>query len=183
MTFSDRIWASIFIGSNLVIGLISVLLGLFAMYIGPTDTIQLKYVFGIFLIFCVVLALFLQVAWEAHNDSIVKPIKVLTIVDTPRAYEKDYDSMLILEPSDLISHDSIVSVYHIDKSRNDLEKFVGLGQVINVQNDKKIQVVVRKNENSEKSITDIQSKAISELEFVLVKPSVPYQLLSVGNYE
>ncbi|MCP4989002.1 MAG: hypothetical protein GY928_23980 [Colwellia sp.] len=174
MTFSDRIFASFSKGwgpATVIVGL----LGTYApIYFDLTIDIKLKYLLAIGVFALMVLVFSLKIAFEAHSESIRKPLKVLAIDNPSSTYKKDYDALLILEPSDLISHDSLVSVYYIAENRNGLELFVGLGKVINVQNDKKIQVLVRKEEKSDKPITDIKS---NDLDFVLVKPSVPYQLL------
>ncbi|HIF9354077.1 TPA: hypothetical protein ACX6RJ_002082 [Photobacterium damselae] len=177
MTFSDRVFASVLNRWGAAVAVIGLIGTLAPIYIDLTGTVGIKYVLAIVIFGFVVLIFLLRLAFEAHNDSMLKSPKVLGIQDPPSTYKEYGEALLVLEPSDLISHDSLVSVYYIDQNQQSLELFVGLGRVLIVQNDKRIQILVLNTEESDKSITEIKSNAQNDLKFVFVKPSVPHRFL------
>jgi hypothetical protein len=74
----------------------------------------------------------------------------------------------------LLSHDAIVSVYYLE---DDLERLVGVGKVINVQNDKKVQILITENYDFGEKLNQIMNNSKDELKKLIVKASVPSFIL------
>jgi hypothetical protein len=60
---------------------------------------------------------------------------------------------------------------------DDYERLVGVGVVINVQNDKKVQVAIYKNEESTELISQLMENKKHDIERLILKPSVPRAFL------
>ena len=84
--------------------------------------------------------------------------------------------VLLLDPSDLFSQDAVVSVF---SRQNDFERLIGVGQVLTIQDNGLIQVVVLKDLGSDDKLWErLRSNDATALRDVLVKPSIPRQVLS-----
>ena len=80
--------------------------------------------------------------------------------------------ILLLEPSELFSHETVVSIYHVDDDK--FERLIGLGTVINVQQDGKIQVVMHHpTEGYEDIVNRMERNDAAVIRRILVKPTVP----------
>lgn len=84
-------------------------------------------------------------------------------------------AILLLEPSALFSHDTIVSVYYIDE--DGFERLTGIGRVLNIQGDGKIQVGITYLEPSLAETFEEATKSPARLQRIIVKPNVPEPLL------
>lgn len=60
---------------------------------------------------------------------------------------------------------------------DDYEQLIGVGVVINVQNDKKVQVAIYKNDESEELLSQLKENKKHDLERLILKPSVPRAFL------
>ncbi len=80
--------------------------------------------------------------------------------------------LLLLEPSELFGHNSVVSIYHVDPS--DFEELIGVGYVRNVQEDRKVQVVFECKPPHADTGSKLSSNDAILLKRVRVKPSAPY---------
>ncbi|MNW00299.1 hypothetical protein D3C71_1957730 [compost metagenome] len=74
----------------------------------------------------------------------------------------------------MLSHDAIISVYYLE---DDLERLVGVGKVINVQLDKKVQIVITDNYDFGEKLHKIMNNSKDELKKLVVKASVPSFIL------
>lgn len=77
---------------------------------------------------------------------------------------------MLLQPSDLFSHNTLVSFYL--RSGDGFERFMGIGKVRHVQEDGKIQAEILDWER-EDVLTRLKANDITVLRRILVKPSVP----------
>jgi hypothetical protein len=84
--------------------------------------------------------------------------------------------MCLLEPSDIFSHDSLVSF--LIKEDN-FEQFIGIGKVLNIQDDGKIQVVMTNKigefDNVIKKIKENNNEILKKLK---VKPNIPSMVVN-----
>jgi hypothetical protein len=122
-----------------------------------------------FLLICVLV----RAAYEAHHDSAVYLPKVLMAIDAPPTYA-NAAAVLLLEPTQLLGYDSMVSLYFL---QDGVERFCGVGRVANIQADKKVQVVLLKDDTYAGFITTLKANKPDDLRRLLVKASVPSNYL------
>ena len=94
---------------------------------------------------------------------------------TPRNTKGEAESQLIclLEPSDWFSYGLGVAFYYVND--DGFELLIGIGRVINVQDDGRIQVgVTRTIGGNDGVVAEIASGSKGKLERVRVKPSIPH---------
>lgn len=81
--------------------------------------------------------------------------------------------ILLLEPNDLFSIGSIVSIYHLDKS-NGFEVLIGFGAVSTLQIDRKIQVSVEEWIRGNEDISEkIINQNIDIMSDTVIRPNAP----------
>jgi len=67
--------------------------------------------------------------------------KISRIVSTVNIIPRDYDFIVLIEPYAELSHDALCCLFHTDQ--HNFEICVALGYVLNIQADKRIQVLMR----------------------------------------
>jgi len=88
----------------------------------------------------------------------------------------------LLEPSEMFSHGVQVGFYF--QNEDGFELLVGIGRVLNVQDDKRVQVgLTRALPGQEATVNQISQNARNVLEKVRVKPWVPHDVLGPANDE
>ena len=84
---------------------------------------------------------------------------------------KNYPVVCLLEQSELFSHGVAVSFYF--KGVEEFEVLIGIGHVLNVQEDRRIQVGLnRVVEGQEATVSKLQGNNSDTLQRLIVKPSV-----------
>lgn len=91
-------------------------------------------------------------------------------------------TICLLSPSTLFSHDTLVSLYTY---QNGFEELIAIGKVLVIQDNKNIQIVIQKKITEKQEIIDgiINNNPII-LKTILVKPNVPQsyiQYLTQGD--
>jgi hypothetical protein len=87
--------------------------------------------------------------------------------------------LCLLEASELFSHDTVASFYYLEEGG--FETLIGIGIVINVQDDRRIQVqMTRAAEGSEQIVARLAANDNSALGKVRIKPTVPRSFLEEG---
>ena len=82
--------------------------------------------------------------------------------------------VLVLEPSKLFSHNSIVAIYYIE---DQFEKLIGLGTVSNIQENGLIQVaVIEYLPERDETWKAILSNKADKIKSLIVKPYAPAEL-------
>lgn len=112
---------------------------------------------------------FARAAWESHNNQSIQIPKVMLVKETPKAFPNAC-ALFLVEPTPLLSHDAIVSIYHLE---DEVEKLVGIGKVINIQNDRKVQVLVLQDYDFGEKLTLIMNNSKDELNKLIIKSSIP----------
>lgn len=170
MTFSDRLWSSALKSWGALFTIVSVVVSLISFFIVPkTSTLPLNWTLVCVILLAALLVIFARAAFDANIDSQVTLPNVRTVIEPPPSY-KDASALLLLDPTELLSHDSIVSVYFMDGG---IERLSGIGKVVNVQNDKKIQVLLIKDAEFSEKIEGLKANKPEDLAKLIVKPSVP----------
>lgn len=81
--------------------------------------------------------------------------------------------ILLLDPSDLFGIFSGVTIYHKDK-QSGFEKLIGYGHVVNIQGDRKIQIVVEEWSEAGKAYFEpLKNHSPDTLACTLVRPTAP----------
>ncbi len=130
MTFTDRIWSATLKswgGLFAVISLVASLVGFFA--IPESKTVSLNYVLLFIFILFFILVVFIRTAYEAHQHTKLILPKVKTVIDAPPSY-REASVLLLLEPTNILSYDSIISLYYVDSG---IERLTGIGKVVNMR--------------------------------------------------
>ncbi len=84
--------------------------------------------------------------------------------------------LLLLEPSKFFSHDTLVSFYY----NEGFEQLIGIGRVLNVQEDKNIQVILTHPlPGHESTLRKLSQSESTILRKIIVKPSIP---MSIAEY-
>ena len=148
-----------------IIGLIAAI----TLWIYPaTETLSLKIVVPSTVIFLILIYTFLSAITDLYKKYQQNPLpKLLTC-------QKDLTQntiVLLLSPSQLFSFDSIVSVYSIQEQ--DYEAIVAIGVVINIQEDKKVQVLITDViPGKDEIIKKLTENNVNTIEKIIVKPNI-----------
>lgn len=174
MTFSERLWKAILKSWGGAITLISFVASIAAYFVVPnTATVKMNIFFVIVMILVALIIVLFRAAYDANTDASVILPKVRRVISPPKSYEKA-SVLLIVDPSNYLSHESSVTLFMLE---DDYEQLIGVGVVINVQNDKKVQVAIYKNDESEELLSQLKENKKHDLERLILKPSVPRAFL------
>lgn len=174
MTFSERLWKAILKSWGGAITLISFVASIAAYFVVPnTATVKMNIFFVIVMILVALIIVLFRAAYDANTDASVILPKVRRVLNPPKSYEKA-SVLLIVDPSNYLSYESSVTLFMLE---DDYEQLIGVGVVINVQNDKKVQVAIYKNDESEELLSQLKENKKHDLERLILKPSVPRAFL------
>lgn len=170
-SFWGLIWSSFLrvrgVPGGVIIFVFTVLIWLFS----PDKNISLGWVLPIGL-FCVILILTLgNAAYEAFKIS--KHVLPMVLVGKkPPTQFSGAKLLCLIEPSELFSYDTFVSFYYIGDEN--FEQLMGIGTVVNIQEDNKIQVVMTCSlDGYEEKIEKLVQNDTGILKRTRVKPNIP----------
>ncbi len=154
---------------------LSLLITLIAFAVSPNTLIYLKWILPLLVIFIIVILTFIDLSYRLYKKA-SKPLPSVRQVHRPAAVAKDAIAILLLEPSDIYGHESVVSLFYLNEG---YEKLIGMGYVLTIQTNGMIQVLINKLiDVSEKEIID---KALNNdvlvLKKLLVKPMISKSLV------
>jgi len=177
-TFTSLIWSSLLNSWGPVFTLIGIGLGFVSYFFVPAqDTIALKWFLIILCAGFLILVIFARAAWEAHGNQIIHLPKVMYVKEPPKAFPTAF-ALFLVEPTPLFSYDAIVSIYYMEDG---VERLLGVGKVINVQNDMKVQVLVLEDYDFGDKAESIKNNSKDELKKLIIKSSIPGFLLEALN--
>ena len=154
--------------------------GVLLWQLSPTATVQLMFVVPAAIIVTMIIAVLAGAVHELWSNRRLAIPKVLYA--TQLSDEAKSQLICLLEPSDLFSYGLGVSFYYVND--DGFELLVGIGRVINIQDDRRIQVGVTRTIGGNNGIVaDIASGSKGKLERVLVKPSIPHDVQFAGLSE
>jgi hypothetical protein len=169
-TFGSLLWSSILQswgGALTAGGFAAAVVGFFVT--PAAETLPLRwYVVTVLVAFFLVVVL-ARAAWLAHLEAAPSIPRVRYANAAPKAYSGAY-ALFLLDPTPNLSHDALVSIYYLE---DEVERLVGLGRVINVQNNGKVQVLVVANYDFGDRLDAIRSNSVDELKKIIVKTSIP----------
>lgn len=167
-SFWGLIWSS-FLRVQGVLGVtITILL---AVLFSPNKNISLSLVLPIGL-FCVILILALgNAVYEALKIS-KHVLPVVLVGGKPPNHISGAKLLCLIEPSELFSYDTFVSFYYLGDEN--FEQLMGIGTVVNIQEDGKIQVVMTCSlDGYEENIEKLVQNDAGILKRTRVKPNIP----------
>ncbi|MDQ3908386.1 MAG: hypothetical protein M3268_08565 [Acidobacteriota bacterium] len=169
-SFSEHLYRSFIAVYGPFLSFAGLALAVIVFYVVPgTNTVLLRNVIVGSLVCLYVTLILLHAAWSAFQSEQQILPGVIFAKPAPGEFQPAI-ALLVLEPSVLFSYDSVVTVYY---TQDDIELIVGLGRIINIQDNKKIQVLVeRVGIEYEQLWRAITQNDISKLRSLRVKPTV-----------
>lgn len=175
-SFWSLVWSSFLRTQGALIGVVAFVSSLLLWRLSPNKNISLGLALPIGL-FCVVLILTLG---HAAYQSFKMSKRILPrVLFGKKSSTKDQKTQVLclLEPSELFSYDAVVSFYYIDEG---FEQLIGIGTVINIQEDGKIQVIIAYSRDVyEETINKLAGNNAGVLNKIIVKPNVPKSILDI----
>jgi len=179
-TFGSLVWTSVIKSWGAVLTVLGFMAVIVSYFVVPAqDTIALKWLVITFFISLFLIVIFARAAWESHNNQVVQLPKVMYVKEAPKAFSNAC-ALFLVEPTPLLSHDAIVSIYYLE---DEVERLVGIGKVINVQNDHKVQVLVLQDYDFGEKLNLIMNNSKDELKKLIVKSSIPGFVMEAYNNE
>ena len=141
-----------------IIGVIGFILTILSIKFQKELNLNFWLVILITLSLLLILTLF-DIALYVYNASLNNSPSVLKVIKTENS------TILLTEFSEYLQIQGLVTVFWLNE---DYEEFVGYGEVINIQNDKKIQIDLKKNNDTENNL-EAKRKALIVKPFVTTK--------------
>lgn len=161
---------------NIWATLISLILAFIAWWgISPEKSWPVRHVFLMIIFFTFVTLLLFRVAWATYKESGI----TLPSVKQATQYGTNQSGILILGPSKLFGHNSIVAIYYTE---DQFERLIGVGTVSNIQENGLIQVAVEQHlpECDEIWKAILLNKA-DKIKNLIVKPYAPADLWRISK--
>jgi hypothetical protein len=176
--FSEELYTSFLKTRGYPVGILSFLMTTLAFYFRIDDAIPLKWLVPLFMLSLLVFMVLLDFASRAYHSATASLPVVKSATKAPELYP-DAIALLLLDKSDLYGHESLVSIYSRD---DEFEMLIGVGFVLTIQQDGRVQVVVMEKLDSGRDTlwTEIQANNANALKKIIVKPSIPKQINRSG---
>ncbi len=178
-SFGDLLWRSLLKSWGAFASIASLLLGLVGYFLTPADDqVALRWVIVIITACILVSITTLRAAWSAYSSMNVKLPKVLLVKEPPKFMNNAF-ALFLVEPTPLLSHGAIVSIYYLD---DEMEIFCSVGEVINVQEDGKVQILVHEQPEFGRAAEGIMKNSKDERDKLLVKQTLSRETVGrLGN--
>jgi hypothetical protein len=170
-TFWDYCWNTLASKGTWIIGTIASAVSIAGFFLPIMDA-SLRYVIALFFIMLPIIYIALTTAYIIYDD-LIKNIPHRPKVITARNPSKYYSAsiaVLYTEPTEHLPHGSIVSIYFLVSG---FEELIAIGEVINVQDDKKVQVLITYDHDFEKHQNDIMNNDKEALGKIVLKSTIP----------
>ena len=155
----------------LQIGIASIVVPLILWIFSPDDSISLKWALPVLALLLILLPFLGWIAcqYSQKSQNILPKLILVKTIETR--------VICIFEPSQLYSHNAIVSLFFNDEG---YERLIGLGYVFNVQEDKYIQILITQWISGQEEIRDkLEAGNAQILEKVIAKPNVNRSYLEI----
>ncbi|AFY71517.1 hypothetical protein Pse7367_3276 [Thalassoporum mexicanum PCC 7367] len=175
-SFWGLIWESFLAVNGLVVGILGVVLAVLLWRFPPNATISLPVVVILGSVcFIAIATLFYaaQVVFAASNQNLPK-VKLVKQLKALSSEEETY-TILLLSSSVLFSFDSFASIYYVED--DDFERLIALGVVVNIQQNKIIQVEILESIDSSRvsELTNIERR--EQWKKLRVKPNISRSII------
>ncbi len=158
-----------------LVGIVGVLIALFFI---PSSNLELKWFILAGVLWLLLLAMLIDFSYRTYNRAKSPIPHVLRAIMEPKD-QSPAGYILLLEPSPLYGHESVVSIYEKD---DEFERLIGIGYVNTIKEDGKIQILVTEISKGNEAAKDRFSKNdASYLKQIVVKPTLPRSFLKIGD--
>lgn len=175
-TFWSQFWVSMRQAYGGLVIILGIPISFFLWYFKPNQNVSLSTILPLgFLCIGIIFTLshMSYVVWENRR----KPFPKVIHSRKPTSAWKDHAVLCLLEPSDLFSHGHFVSIYI--KDDDGFEVLIGVGSVLNIQDDARILVGMNMAaEGYEDIIKAISNNDKTQLERLRIKPNIPQDYLT-----
>jgi hypothetical protein len=153
-----------------LLGVIAVFL---AIWFAPEGTVSLRVFFGIVavgVLIVTILAQAVRILFSEKGGTLPTLITVQT-VNAP-GVQPAQATVLLLQPSELFAHESYVAIYRYTHS---FERLIGLGYVLTIQQDRRIQVLVTSfvEPTDGETWQELLANNANTMQQIIVKPHLP----------
>lgn len=170
-TFWGLLWSSFKETQGCFSMILAVVLPFVLLRVTPTSTVSLTLALPIAIVFVVVIAALANAAYESFQMS-RRILPRIVYATKPHSQIVRATALCLLEPSELFSHDTVVSFYYI--GHEGFEQLIGIGAVVNIQEDGRILVELDyPSEGHEETVNKLAQNDSEVLNKTRVKPSVP----------
>ncbi len=157
-------WSNLIDLRFLLTCLFSIGLPLILWILSPNDSISLKWALAVLALLLILLVFSGRIAYQYYQRAQNILPKLIRIVPD------NMGVICLFEPSELYSHNALVSLFFNDE---DYERLIGLGYVFNVQDDKNIQILITQWIPGQEEIKDkLEANNAQVLEKIIAKPNV-----------
>lgn len=177
----ELIWYGFLETKGFVLVIMAIVLPIILWIISPNTTIWIGWFIFFILVCIIIISTFVYAFNKAYSMCQYILPKMLNGKRFPSS-ENKLDLLCLLESSELFSHGMLVSFYYIDEAL--YEQLIGIGYVINVQDDGRIQVRMKYPIKAQsKKIKSLMKNNAITLEKIRVKPTIPQDYLYLNNKE
>lgn len=174
-SFWDYIWGSTTSSGGAIFMLITGACGFASYFFVPTIKVPLTYLSAVLCIAFVLIYIVFNTSYAIYSDFLNKlnsrPLRPKVIAARkPSKYYSAYIAVLVTEPTDILPSDSIVSIYFLI---SDFEELIAIGKVINVQDDKKVHVLITYDHDLQKHRDAIMNNEKEALGKIVLKSAIP----------
>lgn len=113
---------------------------------------------------------------QLYSESVNQKVKVIQYIEPYKPY-KDSEAILLTTNSNTFAQDGIVTLF---QEKNGCEVFIATGQIINIQQNGKVQIVIPKSSDSDFNWENIKRNEKDQLDKLIIKTIVTTRLLG-GN--
>ena len=161
------LWNSFSKAWGIPIAIIALIAAIIFWIYPPTATITLKTFVPLIIIFSILIYILLNSTiylYKKYRENLLP--RLLTC----QKDEEQNRIVLLLNPSPLFSYDSLVTIYHIQEQ---YEALIAIGVVINIQEDKKVQVLITSIiPGKDEVIETLTANNINTIKKTIVKPNI-----------
>ena len=177
-SFWKMFWRSARRAYGALVATLSVPLALLLWIFSPTTQVPLGMVIVASTLGAAVLLTLAHMAYSAIQELSGRLPRVIYSQKGTGAFE-NHPVVCLLEQSELFSHGVAVSFYF--KGAGEFEVLIGIGLVLNIQDDRRIQVGLNQVATGQQdTVTKLQENNSDTLQRLLVKPNVPALVMNSG---
>jgi hypothetical protein len=179
MSYSAELYVSFKRLAGVPATIAGLVLGLAAFFYVPDANVPWKYVIVAIVACFMSLAVLFDASLRLHTRSRSPLPRILRSL-APTPIHQESVALLLLEPSELFGQQAVVSIFCL---KDGFEVLVALGVVFTVQEDKKIQVLVRQaiDENDKDLWRSVLNNDIKILQQLVIKPSMPANVPAIRS--
>lgn len=175
--FWHLIWLSFLKVQGVVSVIGAIILAFILWYIKPNGLISIGIILPIMIICLIIVITLVNAAYISFKAS-RHPLPKVIVSRKPPTNFQDARALCLLEPSELFSYNMFVSFYFIDS--DNFERLIGIGEVVNIQKDSKIQVILGYAvEGYDSIITSLTRNDSSIVKKIFVRPNAPINYLNI----